>query len=576
MVPSVSVLNPPENRPPDAVALRLNSEVLASLRKLQQQGVVPKLVVKNGHFSIKVNDSLVYPCSSSNESLRFDIYHPSDSRNYDFAGTVTERLNVLTDPRQIKDHMKAPVVQPSKSPPSSSLPEKPSFDHAKKSSLHEHNLYTVASDSKAEATAKFLALVALGPITKKDVEHRVNSSHKVSHADMTSLFQTHTQIYRPNSTFTESDTYPSVALGLTDIDPQHSDDYVILKDKAYKELRPWQCPFTKYERALVIENTHHALSRLGYSDTHPLRRRITEKSSDDETKKHAALGGGLLTSKDSKTPGSPFNISPNKRSASPRVEQESKRKKQKNDESPLKNISDTKDQKKFVVSSSSSSSSEDERQSKKPKKEGKRSNSSGSNHSVFSNATSYTSPSSINEEHNDDNEHSEDDMKLSSLPRASPALPSKPAPTSSDKRQQYYKQLADNFYTKYSEYKQLHDNLLKDHKSGTAQEKKRRVLKLFEMHNLLAGWKRKLWDYHNESNMAQGIMHLSRHKKTNSGSHGTISAPSTSQLSSQDRFQRSGTASPSVNYADRFAPGKQAGKRTLEQRSPRPKVALDY
>ncbi|PSK35386.1 hypothetical protein C7M61_004632 [Candidozyma pseudohaemuli] len=570
MVPKVSVLNPPKDKAPEAVALRLNLEVLALLRGLHKNGTVPKLVVKNGQFVcirwnrfssmtnpqlIKVGDLLVYPCSSSNELLRFDIYNARGSSSYDFAGTVTERLNVLTDPRQIKNHQKAPVQ------PKLLLPVKPSFEHARKLSLHEHGLYAV--DARGDAPTKFLALVALGPTTRREVETRINANGRIAPAEMDRLFLTHTQSYNlsmPSSSFTESDTYPSVALGLTDTDQHH--DYVILKDKAYKDLRPWLCPFTPYERALVIENAHHALSRLGYLDTHPLRRRITEKPLEKaEDKKPVALGGGLLSAK----PGSP---SP-KRSASPRVEE--KRKRPRNDESPLKHSAES--SKKFVASLLLSSSSEDERHSKKAKKEGKRSNSSGSNQSTFSNATSYTLPSLINEEHNDDNDHSEDDMKLLSLPRASPALPSKPAPTSNDKRQQYYKQLALNFYSKYLEYKNLHDSLLKD-QSGTTQEKKRRVMKLFEMHNLLAGWKRKLWDYYNESNMAQGIMHLSRHKKTNSGS-GVVLAPLTGQLQSQDRFQRSGTASPQVSYPDRFA-GKQNGKRPVEQRSPRPKVALDY
>lgn len=571
MVPSVSILNPPQVSPPAAVALRLNLEVLALLRKLHKEGTVPKLVVENGQFVctfespesrfhtnpqlIKVGDLLVYPCSSSNELLRFDIYNASKDNEYDFAGTVTERLNVLTDPRQIKDHQKAPVQR------KLLLPNKPSFEHARKLSLNDPKAYSV--DGNGDVTAKFLALLALGPTTRKEVESRINGANRVTTAEMDRLFLTHTQNYHlsmPNSSFTETDTYPSVALGLTDTNQQQ--DYLILKDKAYKDLRPWLCPFTPYERTLVIENAHHALSRLGYLDTHPLRRRITEKPLEKtEDKKPATLGGGLLSARS----GSP---SP-KRSASPRVEE--KRKRPRNDESPLKHNSET--GKKFVASLLLSSSSEDERQSKKPKKEGQRSNSSGSNQSVFSNANSYTLPSLINEEHNDENDHSEDDMKLLNLPRASPALPSKPATTTNDKRQQYYKQLALNFYKKYLEYKGLHDNLLKD-QSGTTQEKKRRVMKLFEMHNLLAGWKRKLWDYYNESNMAQGIMHLSRHKKTNSGS-GVVLAPLTGQMQSQDRFQRSGTASPQVGFADRFS-GKQNGKRALELRSPRPKVALDY
>lgn len=593
MPPSVSILNPPTQTPPQAVALRLNLEVLLSLRQLHSSGVVPKLVVKDGRFVcifrffvipfhtnlqlIKVSDSLVYPCSSSTESLRFDIYNPAGPENYVFAGTVTERLSVLSDPRQIKEHLKTPLAAPKAANAGLALtllPEKPVFgDVPRKSSLTQHpNPYSVgSSDLKAVLTAKFLALLALGPTTKREVETRLFGLNKGVTTDLGPLFAAHTQIYSANLTFTESDTFPSVALGLTQIGPENTEDYLILKDKAYKELRPWQSPFfTAFERSLIIENIHHALSRLGYLDTHPLRRRITEKALEDETKRAAAsLGGGMLLGF-SKTPGSP-HISPGKRSATALPRPESENKRRKAQESPLK---PAEKDKKFVASLLLLSS-EDERQLKR-KKDGKRSNSSGSsasntsNHSTFSSGTSYTLPLSINEEHNDE-EHSEDDMKLLSLARSSPAFPAKPASTG-DKRQQHYKQLAQNFYTKYLEYKELHDSLLRAPKLGTVQEKKKKVMKLFEMHNLLAGWKRKLWDFHNESNMAQGIMHLARHKKTNSGG-GSALVPSSTLLLSQERFQRSGTSSPSVGYSDRFA--AKPAKRVVE-RSPRPKVALDY
>uniref|UniRef100_A0A0L0P0D4 Uncharacterized protein n=1 Tax=Candidozyma auris TaxID=498019 RepID=A0A0L0P0D4_CANAR len=50
MAPLVSVLNPPKPSAPKAVALRLNLDALASLQRLQRDGVVPKLVVKNGQY----------------------------------------------------------------------------------------------------------------------------------------------------------------------------------------------------------------------------------------------------------------------------------------------------------------------------------------------------------------------------------------------------------------------------------------------------------------------------------------------------------------------------------------------
>lgn len=530
--------------------------------------------VLTNHQLIRIADDLEFPCSASHETLRFDVYSPRSSGSFGFTGTVAERLNVLSDPKQIKDHLKTAVTVQPLAP----RPQKPAepVRHTQEPSvalsltLSPSPYVATSADTKADVLGKFLALVALGPITKAAVELRINARNAVSSTDMASLFATNTQAFLANDSFTEDDVYPSVALGASEIESHLS--YVILKDKAYKDLRPWLWRwFSDYERGLIIDNANNALSRLGYLDTHPLRRRIVDKAVAELPRKPTPLGGGLLMGKRASStanspavhhapapPASPLNLSASstfKRAAtdSPRPDG---RKKSRTNGSPLKEA------KRPFVALLSLSLSEDEKQNKSGTKEGKRSNSSGSNNSMQSTATLYTLPSSVNEEPLPENPHSEDDSKL--------GLARSPAPRSAstvDKKQQYYIQLAEKFRVKYLDYTALHAELTKERK-GTSQEKKKKLMKLFELHNTLAEWKRKLWDYHNVNNMAQGIMNLSRHKKTNSGS--AILAPTLTQLFSEDRFSKASTTSPAVR-PERF--GKSARK---PEPRPKSKVALDY
>lgn len=435
-----------------------------------------------------------------------------------------------------------------------SLPEKPNFgDVSKKSSLTGSRIpYCIhGGDTPTLILAKFLSLLALGPMSKNRVEEITRIRDHISPPDLATLYSNHTQIYSPSSTFTQADKYPSLTLGISQLSPNES--YIVLKDKAYKELRPWQHNwFTDFERSLVIDNVNNALSRLGYLDTHPLRKRITDKASSDDhqnnmSKKQApALGGGMLvSSRKSNSPlvGPSSLTSPSKRGStqSPKAMPDAKRKKPvKPEESPLKRGRND-------ASSSGMSSSDEERQSKRRNVASKRSTSSNN---------SYTLPSSFNDDGHFDEDNSEDDMKLSSYKR-SPKSGSTTAlatgrSTGNEKKLQFYTQLAEKFYNRYLEYKNLHDELLED-KRGSTQEKKKKLMKLFEMHNTLSQWKRKLWDYHNESNMTQGIMNLLRHKKSasNSGMSTPALAPLSTKLPSQEWFSRAGSASLPLGH-DRY------------------------
>lgn len=410
---------------------------------------------------------------------------------------------MVSDPKLREKAAANQNSQPAAPPPKPSLPEKPNFgDKSKNSSLVGPTKPYVVSQSDLPSTvlAKFLSLLALGPITKSALEDITHIAHHLLPADLATLYTNHTQIYTPNGTFTQADRFPSVVLGVSPADPASTQ--IILKDKAYKELRPWGIPwFTEFERNLVIENINNALSRLGYLDTHPLRKRITSKAALDEHQKKPAppLGGGMLTGRRLNSPqvslavGSPLNSGVKRASTQlPRAEPESKRKRPRNDELPLK-----KSEKALSLSS------DDEHKKRHY----------------------YGLPN--------DDDNSDDDMKLLSLKR-SPKLP--PSASHADKKHQFYQQLAQKFYSRYLEYKELHDEL-RDTKKGSPQEKKKKLMRLFEMHNTLAQWKRKLWDYQKELSMTQGIMNLLRHKKSASTSSVLALAPPTAKIPSQERFK---------------------------------------
>lgn len=451
---------------------------------------------------------------------------------------------MISDPKQIREHIRStqgltaatsptkaaatPVARSetptrpdsakslsAKRTKSSASPEATKESSTKAALSLQSGLYRVTdSDSKQDVAAKFLALIALGPITNAQVESALGTAGIVLASELAQLFASHTQTYRAGDAFTAGDIYPSVALGACVVSPDTS--YAILKDKAYKELRPWSVrAYTDYERRLVLDNACRALSRLGFLDTHPLRRQIVENT-QAPPKKTPALGGGLLSGAHKKSATVSPHIGPSRAANRSPVKAGAKRAY-------------------VAVLSLSGSLSEDEKHAKRTKN-AKRSDSSG---------TSYTLPSSANEDVHGDDEVSDDEAKAAARGLATPL-----ARATSEKKQQFYTHLAAKFRAKYHEYEELHRELTRGPRS-TPADAKRQVMRLFEMHNSLAEWKRKLWDYHNENHMAEGIMNLSRHRKKDA-----VLVPG--------RFPKAHTTSPAVLTADRFKSTRA------------PKKALDY
>lgn len=636
MAPSISTLYPPADPRPAALALRLNPEVLHQLQSLQRAHKKARLVVKDGKYLIKVSDSLLFPCLASPETLRLDVYSPTLPRNgkYAFTGTVTSRLNVLSDPKQIREHARAPSTSTAEITVSAPLPAPSGHASPRLSLLQQEKVaaarsssfdlraYTITpADSDADRVTKLVSLVALGPMTRPTIEEKLQLQRFLRTAEIDQLLSTHTQPYLRKDTFTDDDVYPLLALGhaaSTDANAAAlPNPYVILKDKAYKELRPWQWDaYTDYERQLILKNCNHALSRLGFLDTHPLRLRIVERSSPARSvKKLATLGGGLLVSSSKKQhhpltplndlatpgPGSPVILASAKGRAStesPKLTSEARRRLAEKGRKPIGSPLRHEELHPHGFSGLALSlSSDDEKHPRKhPASTTSKRHSNAStqsNSSVNSNSSnSYTLPSSVNDDgHLDQSDH---DVKPQKMPKPSPApsqtsasahaaapapaqvattLPNRPSSsfTNHEKKQQYYSQLAEKFRLRYKEYERLHKQLSKDSRKNSHNEKKKSLMKLFELHNTLSEWKRRLWDYHNENNMAEGVMNLSKHRKLNSLSKISALAPLTSKVASSERFN----AAPgnSVTRNSDMARKQAFYDRPAPQRT---KFALDY
>ncbi|OBA21660.1 hypothetical protein METBIDRAFT_190362 [Metschnikowia bicuspidata var. bicuspidata NRRL YB-4993] len=535
---------------------------------------------------VKISDTLLFPCLAAPETLRLDVYSATAaaSRDYSFAGTVTRRLSVLSDPKQIKEHGRVEALAPP-APPRAANPAGPGRAalprHGQPSSIGLKAYCFTASDAPADRVTKFVSLLALGPMTRPAIEDRLQLARFVLPAQADLLFASHTQPYWRKDTFTDSDVYPLAAGAAPDAALHKL--YVILKDKAYKELRPWQWhAYTDFERTLIIDNCHHALGRQGFLDTHPLRRRIVERGSPPRSaNRAAALGGGLLVSSAKKPPppasllepavpgpGSPLSqtsASARASTESPTLSSEARKRFARKAGAARPTLAQG-------TAAALSLSSDDEKLAKGAAARMKRRANSGTqgSRSVTSNA-SYTLPSSVNDEHALD--PSDPDTRPAGAAKPAASLPSRPSSSfsSHDKKQQYYSQLADKFRLRYKEYERLHRQLSRDSRKNSHAEKKKSLVKLHELHNSLSEWKRRLWDYHNENNMAEGVMTLSKHRKLNSSSRISALAPLTSKVSSAERFS---AAPGGLGAGPVDSMRKQASRE--RQPGPRAKIALDY
>lgn len=561
------------------ISIKLNADLINKFKACLKNGVKVKLIVKDGQYLIKMPDNeLNYPCPATAENSRTDIYGGDENS---FKGRISTRLNVLTDSKLIKDYTRRQQLTPSAIPPvlnaavsasvsasasasalasattpnaskvavtsttavdsippsssslSSSLSSSSSKNPTPSSTPQPTNstpaLPIIDYASSESPISRFLYFSALGPISLKSL----CSSLKLTPLVIRSFLDQYSQIYNPNDSFIIDDIFPRSTT------PNGPETY-ILKDKSYKEVKPWNWSYySDDERSLIIHNIHNALTRLGFLETHPLRKKLTKKSTsveDEESPKRQTLGGGILKLKEAKIKRSstvsprPQSIPPLSASAPPTAPSSSLATFPSNG-SPLK---------KRKLSLSSTSSSEDEKPLSKKihrKKDignirGRTSSNGGSTSSTIStngNSTSgivisdtYTSPSSINEELEQETSPPATAIPYSTtrtisastsaapaaVPLASTSLESK-----NQKKLQFYTNLSLKFKLKYKDYEKLY-KILQTTTISSSLEKKKNLTKLFELHNQLSEWKRKLWDFDSESKLKLNIMTLSKHKKT--------------------------------------------------------------
>lgn len=278
------------------LTFKLNNEILNHLTSCLKADIKPKLVVKDGNFSIKINDNLQFPCIKAPEYSNLDIYS-SDftlNNNYSFTGRITHKLTAITDSKQIEKinltknvkHLKLHPASPNNNH-SSSTPATPlNFDP-----------YLINnSDSKSDIITKFLYFMALGPSTRDQLIKLLKFKPPL----VDNFLYNFCQVYNPNDTFLIDDIFPN--------NKSVSDsNHYILKDKSYKDLRPWSWKYySENERNLIINNINLALTRLGYLETHPLRKRIVENSTSESESLNSTstkqFHGGLVSSSKKTSP----------------------------------------------------------------------------------------------------------------------------------------------------------------------------------------------------------------------------------------------------------------------------------
>lgn len=486
MQPLISKLEPvPTQALKLPISIKLNTDLVNQLKACLQKGTKAKLIIKDGGFLLRVGE-LEYPCPALAETSRLDVY---DGTNC-FKGRIQTRLNVITDAKQIKEYARS-ATQPSsaKRLTMRELLKEPEFRAPQLASSSVASIAPYAPDC-ANNTLRFLYFSALGPVTSNTLCRRL----LLAPGEILHLLGQYSQPYNPHDLFIADDVYAHDEHG----DGDHPT--YILKDKSYKEMMPWTWDhYTSDERSIVLHNIQNGLKRLGFLETHPLRRKIIEepRSVDEGHKKALALGGGLLKQRKS----------PVKRSLTASLQLLPPHQASAMAGSPIK--TESKKRKPAVLSSSS----DDEKmvlEKRVPRrapsaKTRADSNSSSNQSSGMQGAVGLdnnsTSPSSINEE------------------------PEESAGTNESKFQkklQFYNNLATKFKIKHREYEGLYKSL----QGRALADKRKHLTRLFELHNQLAEWKRKLWDFDNETKVKLDIMTLNKHKKAaTAGSKAAAGAP---------------------------------------------------
>ncbi|CAX44419.1 conserved hypothetical protein [Candida dubliniensis CD36] len=602
-----------------ALSIKLNQDFIHQLKsyiaKTPSSGNKIKLVVKNGQVSIKLNDEIQYPCLKFPENLPIDVY---SNNNYD--GRIINKLTVVTDSKKIKHYntsnrvsndvekdrdVHSSIITPIGTPkdlnnttiiPSNNNRKEKQLSPQKQKSIIDvyggdsRNPYKVldegnnyeALDTTTTIFKKFLHLLALGPITLPHIITILNYDEE----ELYNWLNVYGQLYNPKDQFIQQDKFPYSDY---DYDNDNNSKPVksnntgmekcfILKDKSYKELLPWKWQYNDYERSLVLNNVNNALTRIGFSLTHPLRKKIINNDYNNESRHHnnsnnnntstnngeektnSHLGGGLLVSKKkfptrppvASTPPPPppqqqqqqhtsisTTTSPSVSSASTNPIEVKK-----NGNRITKSIS------KSPTGINTPSSSDVSSKSSKSRKRKLSSSSSSSNSSLSddnltsnigtTNATSYKSNYNSPPSEQEFDDHYYSSSSSSSSSNTTFGLSNQDQqnlPPSLSSKMDYYTNLANKFRIKYKEYSQLYNHLLQNSSTSSNSNNssyKKNLMKLFELHQLLSQWKKLLWDFDKDLKLKQNLTQLhvqKRNEKTvNVGNTTTTTSTTTTSI----------------------------------------------
>ncbi|CAI5757792.1 unnamed protein product [Candida verbasci] len=491
---------------PIALSLKLNNNLIEDLKHGKYSKV--KLIVKDGNYSLKLvskdgSDDKIYRFRKLTEDLKVDIYSILKDSNSIYNGRIQNKLSIITDEKRIKQfNYSSATTTPNLSKVSTPvnkiepLPTQSTYEVYKNSKIFENDLRS------------FLHLIALGPINKEHIKQLTNLNEDVLEKYLT----TYCQVHNKNDPFTANDNYK-----------YYESNGHILKDKSYRDLQPMKFPYEHKEENLVVVLCNNALNRLGYSQNHPLRKKIIDKEEDHHEINQSKLGGGFLSThkKITSQPQSPaitqaqnykrkeaFNSQPQ----SPAITLGHEKKESINSQPPSPTINLHK--KKESITSQPQSPAPFQTHKKKESitsqpqspapfqtHKKKESTTSSPQSPIPEKSTTTTTTSTKRKLSNSSSNSSsalssDEESKNKTNNYTSPPSSSEEVYEINLKHMSYYQDIAMKFKSKYKEYNELYQSLQKHH-----EEDKDKLVKLFEMHNVLANWKKILWDFDKESKM---------------------------------------------------------------------------
>lgn len=491
---------------------------------------------------------MLYRCTLKPSATQLDIYSENQDKYY-YKGNLASQLDLIgKESPKIESHLqeatdnglreRRDVVDQNNSKEESKL-----IESAPKLPTQMPQFSINANDTISDRISKVISFVALAPVSTDSIIKYTG----IGRSELDTIIEEYLQVYPKNGFFVVQDRFPYQSHA------EPGSNRYILKDKTYKELKPWQDWYSEGERLEITRNINNSLTRLGYLETHPIRRKICEGPLFDlSNSKKGALGGGMLVRKNlkpqfRKAATAPVSSEGENGAFTPKTQQEHASDFPKKEILPTKQLSQssTKGISLFGLQHSSVSSSDlpsHERNSRKRKRSPLR---------EASFAPTVQQSRSVSQ-----------GPTLRDKQPPKPVFSDEDTPDPVSKRYRYFFNLAAKFRLQYKEYESLY-HTLNEHRESTP-DFRRQLERLHRLHHTLLEWKRSLWDFDEKRKQRSKIMALSKHKNP------------TSSSDSQEKQEKEGSSSPNkvncvIDQAERDR--KMLQKRKVENLA---KVSLNY